>query len=73
MEADGGDSGGPVFMIKDVIDGKVTCKLLGIMCCIDNEYSYFSKYLNIVNELGVSAITQQNTFYIFHTKNTCIP
>ncbi|MBR3684446.1 MAG: hypothetical protein IKL78_06220 [Lachnospiraceae bacterium] len=45
-------------MIKDVIDGKVTCKLLGIMCCIDNEYSYFSKYLNIVNELGVSAITQ---------------
>lgn len=58
MEADGGDSGGPVFMIKDVIDGKVTCKLLGIMCCIDNEYSYFSKYLNIVNELGVSAITQ---------------
>lgn len=53
----GGDSGGPVFMIKDTVNGNVRCLLLGIHSGSNNEVSSFSKYYNIVNELGISAIT----------------
>lgn len=53
-----GDSGGPVYMIMDVVHGSVTCKLLGIHRGRNsNGDAVFSKYYNIVNELGVTAIT----------------
>lgn len=57
--SEGGDSGGPVFLITDVVNGQVTCKLLGIHRgrTGTDDYAIFTKYYNIVNELGVAAIT----------------
>lgn len=61
-EATGGDSGGPVFMIKDVVNGQVTCKLLGIhkghrfKYGTDAYYAIFSKLHLVEYELDVQAI-----------------
>lgn len=55
--SDGGDSGGPVFIVKDVVNGNITCKLLGIHRGRVGENAIFSKYYNIVQELGITAIT----------------
>ena len=58
-----GDSGGPVYMVKDVINGQVTCKLLGIISSRnktyghDEYYAVFSKLHLIEYELDIQAIT----------------
>lgn len=59
-----GDSGGAVFMVKDVVNGRITCKLLGVQSCIVTNsstgnflYSVFSRYDEIVKKLNVEAIT----------------
>lgn len=52
-----GDSGGPVFMITDVYNGHITCRLLGIHCGRLGTDATFSKYYKIVEELDVEAIT----------------
>ena len=59
------DSGGPVYIVTDVVNGNITCKLLGIVAAgiVDENTGQivstaFSKYYYIVNELGIEAITE---------------
>lgn len=51
-----GDSGGPVFTVHDVYNGKITCKLLGITSGRhENGSAIFSKYYYIVSQLNINA------------------
>ena len=57
-----GDSGGPVFVVGGVVNGKITCQLMGIHSGGSSNPEYpsgvFAKYMNIVNELDITAITE---------------
>lgn len=60
-----GDSGGPVFTIGTVVNGHITCRLLGIVRARYKEYgqsgykAIFSKYEYIVDELDATAMLAQ--------------
>ena len=55
--AAGGDSGGPIFTIGSVYNGRITCTLLGIHCGRVGGEATFSKYYEIVEELDIEAVT----------------
>ena len=55
--SENGDSGGPVFLIEGMYNGKYTCKLLGIHCARYSGNAVFSKYYKIVDALNVQAKT----------------
>lgn len=59
---DNGDSGGPVFISDGNYGGQTRVTLIGTnrgvgVDLFGNAYSVFSKYSNIANELGITALT----------------
>lgn len=65
FKVEAGDSGGPVYIIGSVVNGHITCHLLGIVKGCYGEYgtstyeAFFSKYICMLYEIGINAITSQ--------------
>ncbi len=56
-DSEGGDSGGPVYIAADVVNGNITCKLLGIHKGSSSTYAFFSKLTNIEEVLDIQVLT----------------